>query len=222
MTRKVDLLTTDNLAELPGHCATCLFWELDPVRRHRAQGDEAAHKAAWLNGVQDDWGPVGRVLYVDDVAVGHVVWAPGRYLPGADCFATAPTSPDALLLGSTYVHPDHRGQGFGRLLVQTMAKDLVQRGGTAAVEAFGALRPRDQECVLPTAFLLGVGFKIHRDHPSYPRLRMDLRAAVTWREELGSAAGRILGAVRRPQAPVPEPMPVRVRRAGTAAPSGAR
>ena len=36
-------------------------------------------------------------------------------------------------------------------------------------------------------------------------MRMDLRSAVTWREEFGTAAERLLGAVKRPvRQPVPQ------------------
>lgn len=207
MTRSVDRLTLDNLAQLPGHCPACVFWELDPVRRQQVRGQEAEEKAAWLSTVLREWGSVGRVVSVDDVPVGYLLWAPAQFLPGGDCFSTAPVSPDAVLLGGCYVDPAYRGRGLARVLVQSMAKDLVNRGGIAAVETFGALRPREQECVAPVDFFLAVGFKTHRPHPRYPRMRMDLRSAVTWREEFGTAAERLLGAVTRPvRPPVPQVM----------------
>jgi GNAT superfamily N-acetyltransferase len=92
-----------------------------------------------------DWGSVGRVVRVDDTVAGHLLWAPAVHLPGGAGFATAPVSPDAVLLATGYVDPDLRGRGLGRVLVQSMAKDLVQRGGIRAVEAFGALRTRPGE-----------------------------------------------------------------------------
>lgn len=206
--RKVDRLTLDNLARLPGHCASCTFWELDPVRRSQVRGHEAEEKAVWLSTMLREWGSVGRVVELDGVAVAHVIWAPALHLPGGDGFATAPVSTDAVLLGSTYVDPAHRGQGLGRLLVQSMAKDLITQGGIGAVETFGNHRPREGVCVLPVDFLLAVGFRTHRAHPQYPRMRMDLKTTVTWKEEFEAAAERILGVVTRPvRAPVPRPVP---------------
>ena len=105
-----------------------------------------------------DWGSVGRVVRVDDQVVGHLLWAPAVHLPGSAGFATAPVSPDAVLLATGHVDPAFRGQGLGRVLVQSMAKDLIKHGGIGAVEAFGATRPRAGECVLPVDFLLAVGF----------------------------------------------------------------
>jgi GNAT superfamily N-acetyltransferase len=205
VTRKVDRLTLDNLARLPGRCPACVFWELDPVRREQIRGHEAEEKAAWVSSMLREWGSVGRVVSVDGAPVGHLIWAPARYLPGGGCFATAPVSSDAILLASGYVDPAHRGQGLGRVLVQSMAKDLIKHGGIGAIETFGAVRPRDALCVLPTEFLLAVGFRTHRPHVRYPRMRMDLRTTVTWREEFETAAERILGVVKRPTTIRPVP-----------------
>jgi hypothetical protein len=50
MSRKVVRLTLDHLDALPVPCRTCLFWELDPVRRARINDSEtaAAEKDAWV------------------------------------------------------------------------------------------------------------------------------------------------------------------------------
>lgn len=201
MTRKVELLTPENLALLPGNCSTCVFWELDPVRRREARGHESEAKAEWLSMMLREWGPVGRVIRIDGSVVGHLMWAPARFLPGGDCFAGSPVSTDAVLLAGSYIEPSYRGRGLGRVLIQSMAKDLINQGHVSAIETFGAQRPqrpRDEVCVLPLEFLNAVGFRAQRPHPRYPRVRMDLRTAVTWREELGTAAERLLGAVKRP------------------------
>ena len=204
MARKVERLTLDNIARLPGDCSTCTFWEFDPVHRDRIRGHEAEEKAAWLSTMLREWGSVGRVISVDDEIVGHLVWAPALHLPGSQSFATAPVSPDAVLLATGYVDPAYRGQGLGRVLVQSMAKDLVRHGGINAVEAFGARRPKETACVLPADFLLAVGFRTHRTHALHPRMRMDLRTTLSWREEFEVAVDRLLGVVKRP---VPQPAP---------------
>ena len=45
-------------------------------------------------------------------------------------------------------------------------------------------------------FLGSVGFKTHRAHPTTPRMRMDLRTALSWRDEVESALERLVGAMR--------------------------
>jgi len=54
---------------------------------------------------------------------------------------------------------------------------------------------------VPVDFLSGVGFRTHRVHPVAPRMRMDLRTALTWRSEVEAALERLVGVVR----PTPKP-----------------
>ncbi|QDH11223.1 GNAT family N-acetyltransferase [Nocardioides dongxiaopingii] len=211
MTRRMVRLTPDRLEALGQAgvpCHTCVRWELDPVRRARLDrtadplAGAAAEKEAWLSHVLREWGSCGRVALVDDVPVGYVVYAPPAFVPGADAHPTAPVSPDAVLLTTAHVDPRHAGGGLGRALVQAMARDLLERGGIRAVEAFGDTRSRGR-CVVSADFLARVGFKTHRAHPTTPRLRMELRSALTWREEVEAAVERLVGAVRPRTSPAP-------------------
>jgi GNAT superfamily N-acetyltransferase len=212
MARRLDRLTLDNLDDLPVGCRSCTFWELDPVRRNRAAeaGEAAGEKESWVSRTLLEWGSCGQVAYVDDQPVGYVLYAPPVFFPGADAFPTAPVSEDAVLLATAMIHPDYAGGGLGRVLMQTVVKDLVKRGGIRALEAIGDTQapalPRGDGsyggCVLPADYLLGVGFKTHRAHPRYPRLRLELRSAVTWRDEVELALEKLLGAVRPARQPV--------------------
>jgi len=194
--RKIVRLTLDNLSDLPLEVRDCVFWELDPVARNRAEsaGEARSEKEAWLSHVLLEWGSCGRVLYVDGQPAGFILYAPPMFFPGSAQLPTAPISEDAVQLATAYVHPDFRGGGLGRVLMQSMAKDLLKRGGIRAVEAFGS--SRKHECVLPSEFLLRVGFKTHRAHVVHPRLRLELKSILTWREELEAALERLVGAVR--------------------------
>ncbi|ANH37704.1 hypothetical protein I601_1262 [Nocardioides dokdonensis FR1436] len=223
MSRKIVRITVDLLQELDAPCRTCALWQLDPVRRSRSCSDaEALHeRASWLSEVLREWGSCGRVVLVDGRAVGHLLYAPPALVPAADGFATSPVSPDAVLLVSGYVDPAHTGGGLGRVLVQAMARDLLGRGGIGAVEAFGRATPPTGSprallaarpgtvagCALPVGFLSGVGFGTVRAHPVTPRMRMDLDAALTWRDEVEAAIARLRGVVR----PVPVPATQRSR-----------
>lgn len=203
MGRKLIRLTLDRLEDLPPGCARNVFWELDAVSRQRVRGHERDEKAAWLSRTLREWGSVGQMLYVDGEYAGHAVWAPAVYLPGSQGFATAPVSPDAVLLATAHVDPPLRHGGLGRVLVQAMAKDLIRRGGIRAVEAFGDTRSRAGrfpgaiDPVLPADFLLAVGFATHRAHATFPRMRMELRSALTWRSEIEHALGKLIPRPRR-------------------------
>ena len=199
-------LTPDRLQAMSDDvpCRSCVHWELDPVRRRRLQdGDAAAaEKDAWLSQVLREWGSCGRVAMIDDQPVGYVVYAPAAFVPGAAGYPTAPVSPDAVLLTTAYVAPGHAGGGLGRMLVQGMARDLIDRGGIRAVEAFGDTGGRGR-CTVSSDFLARVGFKTHRPHPTTPRMRMELRSALTWKDEVEAALERLVGVVRPRKRPSP-------------------
>jgi GNAT superfamily N-acetyltransferase len=197
MTRRLAGVTLDNLDDLPIRCRRCVFWELDPVAgEHAAQaGDTSLEKEAWVSAALLEWGSCGKVLYVDGVAAGFVLYAPPSYVPRSVAFPTSPVSADAVLLMTAFVLPDFAGGGLGRMLVQGVAKDLVRRG-VKAIEAFGDARWTETgHCMLPADYLLAVGFKTVRPHPQHPRLRLELKSAASWREDVEVALERLLGSM---------------------------
>lgn len=215
MARRGVRLTVDHVADFPPCCGECLFWELDPVRRARLAPEERlGEKQTWVSGVLREWGSCGQVVTDGDELVGYALYAPAAFVAGAAGFPTAPPSPDAVVLAGLHVVPTHRGGGWGRILVQSMARDLVGRG-VVAVETFGDSRrtPRvaaagdGHSDVLPTAFLSAVGFRTSRPHPTYPRMRMELRSTLTWKDEVEQAIGALLGTlnpVKSPKAARPQ------------------
>lgn len=225
MSRRVASLTLDNLDDLPTRCRRCVVWELDPVARERAEesGDPGLEKEAWVSSVLLDWGSCGKIVYVDAVPAGYVLYAPPVYVPRAAAFPTSPVSADAVLLMTASVRPEFAGGGLGRMLVQSVAKDLSRRG-IKAIEAFGDARPvagdepgavvapgadegpgtggpprgdhvAHRRCLVPADYLLAVGFKTVRPHPRYPRLRLELKNALSWREDVEVALERLLGSM---------------------------
>jgi hypothetical protein len=48
---------------------------------------------------------------------------------------------------------------------------------------------------VPADYLLSVGFKTIRPHHRFPRLRLDLRTALSWREDVEVALERLLGSM---------------------------
>jgi hypothetical protein len=199
VSRRVGNITLDNLDDLPRRCRDCVFWELDPVTAERAvaAGDTALEKEAWVSGALLEWGSCGKVVYVDEVPAGFVMFAPPAYVPRSVAFPTSPVSGDAALLMTAHVVPEFEGGGLARVLVQSVAKDLTRRG-VRAVEAFGDARWEEPRCLVPADYLLAVGFKTVRPHHRHPRLRLELKNALSWREDVEVALERLLG----PMAPV--------------------
>jgi len=194
MSRQIVAVNAETPNDLPLPCADCVFWELGPASGLAAAtaGPPAVAKRAWVTSTSSGWGHCGQLAYVDQVPVGYVLYAPPAYVPRAAAFPTAPVASDAVLLMTMRVLAEHRGTGIGRLLVQAMAKDLVKRG-VRAIEAYGAVA---DGCVLPVSYLESVGFVTVRDHPRFPRLRLDLRSTLSWREDVEGAWERLVGVVR--------------------------
>jgi GNAT superfamily N-acetyltransferase len=207
MGRRLAPLTLDTMPDLPDPCRSCIVWELDPVAARRAgeAGDTAFEKEAWVSATLLEWGSCGRIAYVDEAPAGFVLYAPPAFVPRSMAFPTSPVSADAVLLMTARVLPEHTGGGLARMLIQAAAKDLTRRG-VRAVEAFGlAAGPdptvpgeRTRSCLVPADLLLAVGFKTVRQHRRYPRLRLELKTALSWREDVEQALERILGTVRAP------------------------
>ena len=101
---------------------------------------------------------------------------------------------------TAHVMSEFAGGGLGRMLVQGLAKDLTRRG-IKAIEAFGDNKWTQPSCVVPVDFLLSVGFKTVRPHHRYPRLRLELKTALSWREDVEVALERLLGSMQ-PERPL--------------------
>jgi GNAT superfamily N-acetyltransferase len=196
VSRRLVNVTLDNLEDLPTRCRRCVFWELDPVNKQRAEeaGDPELEKEAWISSTLLEWGSCGKLVYVDGVPAGYVMYAPPLYVPRSVAFPTSPVSADAALMMTAHVLPEFQGGGLGRMLVQGIAKDLTRRG-VRAIEAFGDLKWEKPGCVMPAEYMLAVGFKTVRPHHRYPRLRLELKSAISWREDVEVALERLLGSM---------------------------
>jgi GNAT superfamily N-acetyltransferase len=211
-------LTLDNVDELPKRCRRCVFWELAPHLAEQAAeyGNLELEKEAWLSSVLLEWGSCGKIVHLDGAPAGYAVYAPPAAIPRAGAFPTGPVSHDAVLLTAVAVLPEKGGAGIGRLLVQSVARDLTRRG-VKAIEAFGDAAPTtDSHCVMPADFLLSVGFKTIRAHQRWPRLRLELTTALSWKEDVDAALQRLLGEITIPTQssgafPTVSPVPAKAR-----------
>lgn len=197
MSRRVVGVTLDNLDHLPKKCRRCVFWELAPHIREQAEdfGQTDLEKEAWVSSVLLEWGSCGRIVMAGDIPAGYVLYAPPGAVPRAAAFPTSPVSADAVMITALKVMPEFEAGGLGRILVQAVAKDLTRRG-VRAVEAFGDAKPTEESsCVIPAEFLQQVGFKTVQAHHRWPRLRLELRTALTWKEDVEAALERLLTSV---------------------------
>jgi hypothetical protein len=160
-------------------------------------------KEAWVSQTLLEWGSCGKIAYVDGMLAGFVLYAPPMYVPRGNAFPTSPVSPDAVQLMTAHVVAAFSGGGLGRMLIQSVARDLTKRG-IRAIEAFGDAKfgeHGDEDklittmCLAPADYFLAVGFKTVRPHPRFPRLRMELRTALSWKTDVEYALEKLLGSM---------------------------
>jgi GNAT superfamily N-acetyltransferase len=196
----VAAITLDNLDDLPKRCRRCVFWELSEHLGKQAIdfGSTELEKEAWVSEVLLEWGSCGKIVHMGGVPAGYVMYAPPSAVPRAAEMPTGPVSADAVLLTTMQVVPEFSGEGLGRMLAQAVVRDLTRRG-VKAIEVFGEQRPGTEPgCLVPADFLRAVGFKTIRPHPRWPRLRMELRSAITWKEDVEAALEQLLGSITIP------------------------
>jgi GNAT superfamily N-acetyltransferase len=179
-----------------------VFWELVGAQRGPVVGQEelaASGKEAWWQATQLEWGTPGKAMYVDDRAIGYATFAPAEHFPRVRRMGQGVSS-DALLLAVLWVHPDHRGTGAAKTLLQSVLRETHRRG-CRALEAYGARLPASNggfsTCLIPEDFLLANGFELLHNDGDYPLLRLDLRKTVRWQESVSHALEGVVSVLSR-------------------------
>lgn len=222
------------IGSIPGCCRSCVAWELEAAAARSAAetGEAEFEKEIWLSGVMLTWGSAGQIVTVDDRPVGFALYAPPTAVPGAAAFPTAPVSPDAVLLTTARIEPEHRRQGLARYLFDGVVRELTRRG-VRAIELFGRENGADHgdapnatlagavagsvagtaghpagagdvpSCVLPAGFARAVGFTDVKPHHRYPRLRLELGRDIGWKAEVEAALEELFASVSIPASPPP-------------------
>ncbi len=211
--RALVALGLDTIGLLPAPCRACIRWEVGPERSGKVAtaGQAEFEKEVWLSGVMLSWGSCGQLVKVDDDIVGYAIYAPPLAVATSNAFPTAPASPDAVLLMTAKILPQFRGQGHARFLIQGVAKHLASRG-VRAIEVFAhrgeqTHLPSDETippCLIPAEFGLALGFEEVRPHHRYPRLRLELGAALGWKADVESALEQLFSVITIPAGPNPE------------------
>lgn len=186
MTRKFKPLSPESIPELPSACAGCTFWESPEVldRRCGASCDPEA-LAGWIKYVRAQWGDCGLVVKQDDDVLGFIKYAKAPYFPQASHFPSGRPDDDAVLISCMHIAEEARNHGLGKVMLQAVLRDLLQRG-ERTVQAYGYARqvPWEEMPVVGVDFLQRMGFKMRTPHPEYPLMRLDLRSLAAWTENL--------------------------------------
>lgn len=204
MGRRIENLTLRTLPDLPLRCRGCVFWEVSPLEHALAvEHDPEFEKEAWCSAVSLETGTCGKVAYVDDIPAGFALGALPENFPRAEFFP-ARVSKDAYLLATMHVVPEYQGGGIGKTLIQAVLKDAKEHG-KRALECFADREWTRPECMIPAQFCEAVGFKVKRDHPRFPLMRIDARSLAKVAETMEAAVEAFLESVRLPET-APRPL----------------
>lgn len=202
MARKLQPLSLSDIERLPAGCGGCVFWET-PAKHERRCGSicDSELKRQWYETVAEEWGECGRVAVEDDEYLGFVKYAPSRYFPQAQTFASRPENGDVPLIACLHISANARHHGLGSVLLRAVLRDLTLRG-EKRVEAFACVQKPavlDESPVLGLEFLLRNGFTVANPHPKYPLLRLDLRRLALLTENLEAVLDSLKFPVRAPK-----------------------
>ena len=181
MQLKIVDLTSENLLDTPDwqaypySCKYCLYWEFpeeprDPPKESRLFYYQK--KQSWLQQTSHSWGTCGKLLYMDGKSVGYAQYAPARYFPNALNYPAGLPGDDAVLITCLFLPgKETHLKGLGSQLLHSIIKSLKERG-VRAVETF-AKKGNSENPSGPVEFYLAHGFKIYKEDPDYPLLRLD-------------------------------------------------
>jgi len=166
----------------PFSCKYCTYWEFpeewqspgDPApATEEKKEDMLGKKSEWLRHVNQEFGNCGKVVYCDGEPAGYAQYAPPGYLPNAASYDSGPPGDDAVLLACLFIPETRfRGAGIGGRILDSIIDELRQRG-IRAIETFGR-RGNIESPSGPAEFFLRGGFRIQRDDPEFPLLRLEL------------------------------------------------
>ena len=218
MARRSGTLVADDVARLPGACATCLHWErvvdadaVEAVERSNGGVGEAVEQVKrrwWLESLSAGTvaGVVARAPRAGNGSGNGSGDGPGAAVAGYVTYRLPSDGVDALTVLALHVDAGCRGAGLGRALVHQVARETLRRPRVRAVEALAARVP-GTPCLVPLEFWLARGFVVVHEHPLTPRVRLDARVLAGWRTEVEGAVelawDRLRGVVRPEPAPKP-------------------
>lgn len=209
MTRVRDLRQED-LDALPSPCRGCMFWQSSRAGRGGLGGDPK-DQDAWWRGIELDWGVPGKAVWDDGALVAYAMFAPADHFDRSRSVGPHP-SDDAIVLATVWVAPGRRGGGVARHLLQATVREAIAHGAVA-VEAYGVTTAMTSDtpeeaggCVVSSAALEALGFKLHRADLEHPLYRLDVERTARWPEAVGHALGEVIATLSgRERARSPRP-----------------
>lgn len=181
--RSIVSVNLDNLGKLPEKCRSCAYWEsTSKVEVNNVFEEGNLTKEHWYNIVLTEWGSCGKLLLQGGEVLGYSQYAPSSFFPQLEFIPLGSVSSDAIYLSCLYIPLSLRDRGLGKVLLNSIQKDLLRRG-YRAIETFARRAPAQN----PSGwieFYLKNGFQIIREAGLLALMRLDLKSILALQENL--------------------------------------
>jgi len=192
-------LTRGTLAQAPGVCRECVWWQ--------SRGNRTASKERWIERAEEEHGEWGTIYYDDDGSMlGSMQYGASGLFPRADDLPAGPPSDDAVLVTCAYLV--HEGLDWVLKSLFLAAIGEARDQGAGALEAFAYRYPERERgggrfvvhrTVFPRDFLEEFGFVTVRAHGRVELCRLELAGLAPVEEGRRARVLRVVQEAFTPQ-----------------------
>ncbi len=176
-------ITESNLDDIPKPCRGCIYWEfprdIDKAGEHpsKVTMEQIRKKKEWFIQTMKTFGICGKIVYYNQLPVGHAQYAPSHRLPNIANYkskAIGIIEDGTVFLSCLFITDKSlRGEGIGTKLLDNIVTDLENRG-FKAIETFAGKGSANNPSG-PVKLYLKKGFYIKNETtPNFPLMRLDL------------------------------------------------
>jgi len=175
-------LSEENLKNIPVwesypySCKYCIYWEYPEkfISLKKKNKDEIfQEKLEWLRRVKKEFGDCGKLIYIDRKLAGYAQFAPPKFLPNSINYNAGPPDNNAVLISCLFIFDKNfRALKLGKRLLNSIINDLKSRN-VKIVETF-ARKDKASNPSGPVEFYIKNGFRVYKDDPQFPLMRLDL------------------------------------------------
>ncbi len=172
----VEHLNRVTLDAAPPPCRRCMWW----------QSAAAGQRDRFIDQIEDDFGPWGKVYRDGDQVIGLIQYGPASFFPRARSLPAGPPGRDAVLVTCAYLTDESSPWVLQSLFLAAIGECRDRR--LPALEAFAHRYREDtglharfmhHRTIFPSDFLRDFGFHTHRTAGRIELMRLDLRAIET-------------------------------------------
>jgi GNAT superfamily N-acetyltransferase len=151
-----------------------VYWESTGDLDDKIEKSEAEKiKREWFRKVFSVFGNSGLLLYQDNDAIGYTQFAPSKLFPRLKEYAPHISLSSSIFLSCLYLpRRDLRGRGFGKMLLDSVAKNLKSRNYYTLATL--AKKQEESSELGPVGFYLKQGFKVEMQKADYSVLLKEI------------------------------------------------